>query len=166
MCVLYVRCLRTLTPMITVRHIDRVCLQENFYKKFIDKYSKLNRDLLVVFDLRISCFGMHEYDFEKKLHTIRISPVKNAVHVTSKDVIIQLDIESEKYNLLSTTLHELYHGEQRETLKKGFFNSNFLSAKVKNVELKEFWSRCEVEARKYELEHILEGVAYYNELIK
>lgn len=152
--------------MITIRHIERTCLKEEPYKKLIEKYANLKHDLLVVFDLRINCFGIHTYDFVKQLHTIRIGPFRNSIHIDEKGNTIDLDTESEKYNLISTTLHELYHGFRRETLKQSFFNKDYCEAKVKNRELKELYSQCELEARTFETSNILQAVEYYNNLIK
>jgi hypothetical protein len=152
--------------MITIRHIDRTCLVEDAYKKLIDKFSYLEKDILIVFDLRIATMGVHQYDSDDELHTIRISPVSNSTSTNEKNDVVMLDKESEKFQLISTTLHELQHAMSREALGKSFYAKKYFLAKVKNKEMQEYWSKCEVDARKYELDNIFKAMEYYNGLIK
>jgi hypothetical protein len=153
--------------MITIRHIERTCLDCDAFEKLIESYSGLEHDILVVFDKRISCLGMHTYDYEKKLHTIRISPVQNKFNPDSDGDPIKLDVEAEKHNLISTMLHELTHAHQREALKQSFFKYDYRrSQTIRNPEMAEFYSPVELEARTYETENILEAVEKYDSYCK
>jgi len=146
--------------MISIRHIDRTCLQEEAFIKMIKKYSNLEHDMLIVFDRRITCLGFHFYDYTKQLHTIRISPEENKYDDNNE---IKLDIVAEKHNLISTFLHELCHAHQREILKKSYLRSDYrFASKIRNSETASYYSRCELEARAYACDNILKAVALYD----
>jgi len=149
--------------MITIRHIDRTCLNHNAFISMVKSYSKLDHDILIVFDDRISCMGMHIYEHTKKLHTIRLSPKHNKYGRNELGEPVRLDAEAEKHNLISTVLHELHHGTQREKLKQSFFRKDYLFSKsIKNPDLAEHYSKSELEARRYECENILKAVEFYD----
>jgi Ca2+-binding EF-hand superfamily protein len=125
----------------------------------VKRYSKLEHDILIVFDKRISCFGMHTYDHVKQLHTIRISPLINVLN--EKGTF--LDEGAEKHNIISTLLHEICHAQQREFLKQSFQRYDYHTSRdIRNPEMAEYYSKCELEARTYECENILDAVELYD----
>jgi hypothetical protein len=155
--------------MITIKHIDSTCLQKESYIKLVKKYGKLKRDVLIIFDCRISNFGMYDYDSIKRQHVIKISPFKNKYYLIGTDgfKIKNPDEVSEKYNLIATTLHELYHAKQKEKLGPKFFNVKFNFVKeIYNDDVAEFWSQSEREARICENKLIVKAVEFYNKKCK
>jgi hypothetical protein len=145
--------------MISVRHIDRTRIQEEPFIAMVKKYSKLEHDILIVFDRRLSCFGMHTYDHTKQLHTIRISPEINGLNSDG----VPLDAGAEKHNIISTVLHEICHAQQRESLKQSFHKDDYHASRdIRNPERAEYYSRCELEARSYECDNVLEAVELYD----
>ena len=147
--------------MITIRHIDRTALLEEPFVKLVKKYShQLEHDILIVFDKRISCLGMHTYNHKKQLHTIRISPIYNLLDPAKN---IKFDYGAELHNVISTLLHELKHAHQRESLKKSALSVDYCVANdILNPEMAEYYSTCELEAREYECKNISKAVEYFN----
>lgn len=149
---------------ITFRHLYRTCLDESAYIKLIKKYSaKLEYPVLIVFDLRIKDYGNYIFDSNKKIHCIKISP--NECGFTSEGV--KLDEAAEKYHLISTTIHELYHAQQYEALGREFWNKKFSCAsEIEHASTADFFSKCEIDARTHENKHLLAAVEYYNRCIE
>jgi len=145
---------------LTIRHISRTSLNEEAYRKLLKKYfSKLKNDTILSFDLRIKDFGYYIYDLSNEIHHIKLSPILNSYN----DNGIKLDEGAEKYNLISSTLHEFFHATQKEELGKDFFSKKFGCAKdIENPDAADFYSTCEVEARSFENKNILEAVSFYN----
>lgn len=137
--------------MVKINNIDRTCLDESAYKKVIWKYStNLMHDVLIVFDGRLKDQG--SWFFKKKKHIIRICP----------SFADKSDKVGSYYHLISTTLHELRHAQQYEEQKKTFWNKKFsLTEGVKDPTDSRFFSKCEIDARIYENQNIVNAVAYY-----
>lgn len=147
-----------------IRYISRTCLNEEVYRKFVKKYSRgIRQKILISFDLKIKNYGQHDYNEKKKTHIIKISPQTCGF---SSD-LQKLDDIAELYNLLASTLHELHHAKQLENLgKEKFLDDSFSSTpEVKNEQISDFYSLCEVETRIYENKMILKAVKYYNKLL-
>jgi HSP90 family molecular chaperone len=147
---------------IEIRHLDRTFLQEEALLKVIKKYShNLNYNILISFDKKISGYGLYNFDLKKKCHIIKIS-LTNCCFTENEE---RLDTNSEKYNLISTLIHELCHANQKETLgSTKFWSNKYGCAKfVKNEFLAGFYSKSEVEARIYENKHVLQAVELYND---
>jgi hypothetical protein len=146
---------------VEVRHTDRTCLNEKAYIKLVRKYAKLKYKLIISFDDRIKAYGQYNFDPNKRTHIIKISPKRNkTVQEESVDETVYkiktVDSNGEKYQLISTTLHELKHAIQKEELGEAFWNKHYSAATdIKNKGLADFYSECEAEARIYENTNIL-----------
>lgn len=145
--------------VVDIRHIDRTCLEEEAFYKLVNKFSSgLTHDIKIIFDLRIKDFG--QYTFIDKVHIIRISPI---VCGFVKNTTTKLDANAEKYNIISTTIHELYHAQQQEALGNDFWHKDFSQvAEIKNKGKSSFYSICEIETRIYENKNLLRAVEYYD----
>lgn len=146
---------------IEVRHIDRTCLDEKAYTKLVRKYAKLKYRLIISFDNRIKAYGQYSFNPTKRIHTIKISPKRNKIiQENSIDESVYkvktVDSNGEKYQLLSTTLHELKHALQKEERGEAFWNKQYSEAsEIQNNSLADFYSECETEARTFEHTNIL-----------
>lgn len=108
----------------------------------------------------LKIFGQYKFDFEKKQHIIRISPKKNK-HKTYSDE------NAQKFQFISTTLHELKHAMQKEEFGAGFWSKAYSSSKqINEPDFSEFYSKCEVDARVFENENVLSAVETYNKLLQ
>ena len=170
------------TNQIEIRNLDKVCLDEAAYRKLVEKYSsRLKHKVCITFDSRVTdCFGLYIFDNKNKIHIIKISPKKccfnekrsRIAKVSSKkyrfDVKnIKLDRNAQKYNIVSTTIHELYHAWQKEKEGKKFYNNEFGDASnVRNTELRRLYSRCEVETRMYENKNLMKAIKFYDESVE
>lgn len=155
---------------IEVRHIDRVNLEVEPFKKVVKKYVRTDKEILIVFDKRITSFGVHQYDSKTKKHIIRISPDKVArpagyCHNCSDSFS---DPSAIKYNVISTLVHELGHINQFEELGWQTYLSHKFSCQrdIKNSDWADYYSPAEQDARRYEHKHSLQAVEYYNECAK
>lgn len=146
---------------IRIRHLDRTCLDELAYRKLIERYSlQLQYDILIVFDMRIkNYYGDYEFNSDKKIHNIAIS-----LNRCKYEDEVRVDEGGEKYNLISTTIHELYHAKQYEKLGSKLFCKPCKD--IKNKELASLYSDCEIEARVFENKNLLEAVQYYDACVK
>jgi len=148
-----------------VRHISRTVLELKAFKELVKKYCKTDKKLLIVFDERIVDCGYYVYDSEKKMHIIRISP--DNIYSIFDSKIEKAEKQVDKYCLISTTLHELKHLSQRDELGVSFWNKgNFSNKEIKDSQMSEQFSKCELEARAFESENVLEAVEYYNSFLK
>ena len=148
---------------IKINHICRTNLNEEAFLKLIKKYTKkIKYDILISFDLRIKDYGSYIFDTEKKRHYIAISPIQCCY---TKDKV-KLDEGAEKYNLISTFLHESCHAFQYEDMGYKFWNQKYsCAAEIENASATEYFSECEVSARLFENEQILKAVKYYNSCV-
>jgi len=153
--------------MITVRHIEKTCLESEPFFKLCKKHaSKLEKDLLIVFDLRIGCYGTHWFDSKKQLHIIRISPEKCRHYRDEKGVIKKLDLEAEKYNIISTVVHEIRHAQQKEEMGISYWNKKcHYAEEIRNPGYKSYYSEIEADARTYENKYVLSAVEFYNSCV-
>lgn len=144
-----------MSKKIEIRHLERTCLKEQAYLKLVRKYAKLKHKLIISFDNRIKAFGQYRFDSIKRAHIIKISPTKNKItEENSKWKIV--DEGGEKYQLLSTTLHEIKHALQKEEKGEAFWNKHYsMASDIKNNSLADFYSECEAEARVFEHTNIL-----------
>jgi hypothetical protein len=146
---------------VEVRHIDRTCLNEKAFLKLVRKYAKLKYRLIISFDNRIKAYGQYNFNPTKRIHTIKISPKRNkTIQETSIDESVcktkTVDSNGEKYQLISTTLHELKHALQKEERGEAFWNKHYSEAtEIKDISLADFYSECETEARTFEHTNIL-----------
>lgn len=115
---------------------------------------KLDNSVSVIFDNRIKVYAVY-YGCSNKTHLIRVSPNNNT---------ILGDLNASLHVYLGTIIHELKHAIQSEQLGERAYNAlNFRSAvTIKNSKYSDFYSVCEVEARLYELKHVLKAVKVYN----
>jgi hypothetical protein len=106
-------------------------------------------------------FGQYKFNDEKKIHIIRISPRRHKYKTYS-------DENAQKFQFISTTLHELRHASQKEELGTTMFwsRSYGYSKQIDNPNFSEFYSKCEVDARIYENKHVLPAVEAYNILLQ
>ena len=143
-----------------LRHLYRTCLQEEAYRKLLKKYStNFTYDTVIVFDLRIKDYGQYIFDQENRVHLIRVSPAKCGFTEEG----IKLDESAEKYNLIATTIHELFHARQKEELGSKFWNKSYSCAsQITNQDFAAFYSECELEARVYENKNLAQAVQYYD----
>lgn len=141
-----------------LRYIDRTKLDTKAYGKLVRKYAKLKHKIIIIFDKKIKTYyGQYSFDSEKKMHTIRISLKKNK----------STDPVAEKYQLISTTLHELAHAKQKEELGVSYWSrSQNYNDDIANKGMSELYSSLEVQAREYENKNILDAVAYYDKFVK
>lgn len=145
---------------VDIRHLNKTCLDELAYIKLVKKYaSKLKYNVLISFDSRIKDYGNYIFDSRKKIHVITISP-KICGFVGE----LKLDDEAARYYFISTTLHEICHARQRETLGKKEFQD--LNDDILDGEASIFYSRCEIEARTYENGNLLKAMEFYNSCAK
>jgi hypothetical protein len=104
-------------------------------------------------------FGQYKFHEEKKVHIIRISPSRHKYRTYS-------DENAQKFQFISTTLHELRHASQKEDLGAEFWSKSYsYSKQIDNPDFSEFYSKCEVDARIYENKHVLPAVEAYNLLL-
>lgn len=154
-----------------IKHIERTCLNEKAFIKLVKKYAKLKYKLVIVFDNRIKDYGQYNFDPEKRIHTIRISPKKNKIVQEDSSIetvykVIKVDANGEKYQLIGTTLHELKHAIQKEERGTEFWSKKYSCASdIKNTSLADFYSECEIEARQFEHNALLEAVDLYNNFL-
>ena len=148
---------------VVVKRIERTNLMRKPYKKMVEKYTKnLKYNLKISFDKRLVCMGQYIFDDNKKLHIIKISPLKNKFHMRN-DSLIRLGPAAQKYNIISTTMHELKHASQREELGTEYYSNVFNSvAGVSNPEISEWYSILEIEARIFEYENLYEAIHCYD----
>ena len=144
---------------IIVKNLSRTCLQEKPFLRLIKKYSSnLKNSIHFSFDLRLKdLYG--NYYFGKRTHIIKISIPKCCF--TEKKT--KLDANAQKYQLISTIIHELYHAQQKEELGPKFYSDWFSCAPgVRDPDVRSSYSRCELAARIFEDKNILKAIQYYN----
>jgi hypothetical protein len=148
---------------IKVNHIDRTCLNKEAFLKLIKKYTKnLKYDVLISFDLRIKDYGSYIFDTAHARHLIRISPIECSF---AKDKV-KLEEAAEKYNLISTFLHEKHHAFQYETMGYQFWSKKYsCTVEIESPSATEYFSECEVSAREFENKHVIKAVKYYNSCV-
>jgi hypothetical protein len=149
---------------VTLRYFDRTSLQEEAYLKLIKKYaSKIKKDIIITFDYRLACFGNYNYDQKLNCHIIKISVKKCCKHKG-----LPLEEVVQKYNLISTTIHELYHAQKQEELgQKKFWGDYYGKCQdIEDPDWSDFYSLCEVETRAYENKNVLSAVEYYDQYCK
>lgn len=155
---------------VEVRYIDRTCLERDAYIKTVQKYANdLKYDVSIVFDKRLVNYGTHMFIPRKKIHIIRLSPKKNKTakksHLTVETV--RIGCVGEKFNLIASTIHELKHAQQSEKLGEKFWDENWgYVSEIKNPEISEWYSECEIEARIYENKNIRSAVKLYDSYCK
>lgn len=149
---------------IHIRNIDRTCLEESAYLKLVKKYSsKLKHDVFISFDFRVKSYALYQFHPQRKVHLVKISP--NTCGFTENGA--KLDDGAEKYNLIASTIHELYHAQQYEELRQKFWNKRYSCASdISHRDSADFFSECEVDARRYENENLLPAIEYYNSCIE
>ena len=121
--------------------------------KLVKKFSKSEKDIVLIFDNRIASAGVYEYNCKKKRHEIRVS---------SKDLEFD-DPQAKVYELISTILHELKHLQQQENLGANTFESEKFAMNkcIKNPEAAAYFSDREIEARIFEEKNVLSAVEFY-----
>ena len=145
---------------IEVRHIDNTCLKEVGFIKVVKKYGRIKKDVLIVFDKRIKYLGLHGFDAKSKKHIIRLSPILSKIDERGNII----SNSAEKYNLLSTILHELRHCQQLEELRSKYWDENYgANERIKEKDISVEFSEAESDARMYENKYILEAVKLYDE---
>jgi hypothetical protein len=138
---------------VEIRYIEKTSLNEASYLKLVRRFKKIKHNLVIVFDRRIKSFGTHIYDSKKRTHIIRISPKVNS----------NQDKGVEKYHLLSTTLHELHHAQQKENKGAEYWSKKYRQAiDVENSFYSDYFSECELEARAYEHQNTAKAIELYN----
>lgn len=121
--------------------------------------------------IELKIIGQYYFDTKKRTHTIRISPKKNKTVLENSVVqnvfkVKTVDSEAEKYQLISTVLHEIKHALQKEERGIDFWNAKYSCASdIKNNSLKDFYSECEIEARTFEHTNMLNAVETYNNFL-
>lgn len=139
---------------IEIRYIDRTCLNAKAYMKLLAKFGNLKLKTIIVFDKRVKSYGQYSFNSVKRIHTIRISP---DVHKLKKDY------NAEKYELISTTLHELRHAQQKEEKGFEFWKKQYNSVnEIKTKTMSDFYSECELDARTFENANVANAVGFYN----
>jgi len=148
---------------IKIKNIDRTFLDKDSFLRLIRKYSKLTKDLDLSFDARLtSVLGNYRYDDDKKRHIIKLSLI-NCKYSNKAE----LSKAGEKYNFISTLLHELKHAQQKEEMRQNFWkDKNCKNAEIQEESLSTEYSTVEIQARIHENKNILEAVEYYNECLK
>jgi hypothetical protein len=149
---------------VTLRYFDRTSLQEEAYLKLIKKYaSKIKKNITITFDYRLACFGNYNYDEKTNSHIIKISIKKCCKH---KGLPLEKNIQ--KYNLIATTIHELFHAQKQEELGQKKFWSDYYGKcqDIDDPDWSDFYSLCEVETRAYENKNVLPAVEYYDQYCK
>ena len=166
------------TNQIEIRNLDKVCLNEAAYRKLVEKYSsRLKYKVCITFDSRVTdCFGLYIFDSKNTIHIIKISPKKccfnekrsRIAKVSSKKYRfdaknVKLDRNAQKYNIVSTTIHELYHAWQKEKEGRKFYNNKFSYASgVRNKEFRSLYSKCEIVTRVYENKNLMKAIKLYD----
>lgn len=147
---------------IEVRHIDRTPLLEGPLINLIRKYAKTEKNILIVFDKRIKDCGTYMYNGDKKRHEIRISPEQqNKIFAQASPS----PEEVEKYCIISTILHEIRHLQQWEERGVSFWNKDFsTNQEIQDKSISVEFSQCELDAKTYENEKLLDAVKYYNSI--
>ena len=149
--------------MLAIRYIDRVNLKESAFLSVLKKYIKelkLERDISVVFDKRIKGFGSYSYSLKTQSHIIRINPKNREEQENGRAGPWE---EADKFNIIATVLHEMYHAHQYEVRGTSYYNSSFEGVrKITNPGWSEWYSHRELEARIFEYKNIREAVRYYN----
>ena len=75
--------------------------------------------------------------------------------ITTKKNIVLLDTISSKYNVISTLIHELRHGFQKEDLGEKYEEEDWLlNPEIPNMEIAAWYSECEIDARIFENENV------------
>lgn len=121
--------------------------------------------------IELKIIGQYSFDPLKRLHVIRISPKKSKIiQEDSMDeniyTVKNVDKNGEKYQAISTTLHELKHAMQKEEMGQNFWDKKYACAKdIKNSSLSDFYSQCEVEARSFENLNIIAAIEFYNKFL-
>lgn len=141
-------------------------LDEDSYLRVIKRYtSRLKYNIEILFTNKISDFGLYTFDSKIQTHKIKISIKKCSEFEKS---FLKFDTDTEKYYVISTTLHEIKHAIQYEKLGlTGFTEKEFSSAaNVKNSFASSYFSSCEIEAKEYEFKHLIKAVACYNSACK
>lgn len=161
--------------MFEVRYLDRMNMEEDAFLSLVEKYSrnlKLKHKILIVFDLRLKDFGSYWWGAGSRTHIIRISPTR-CKHRREENYedgwieLVRVGPASEKFQVISTTIHELYHAHQKEEKGSSFNNVSFDGVKeITNPELSSWYSECEIEARIYENKNIKAAVEYYDDCCK
>jgi len=149
---------------IKIRYFKRTSLEKKAFEKVIRKYAKLKYDILIVFDLRIKCFGTHAWNDKKRCHIIRISPTKCKIHIDEDNLSgVRLGPAAEKYRIISTLLHELRHAQQKEELGSRYYNEKYDSIEeITNPQVASWYSECERDARIFEDKNIESAVELYD----
>lgn len=143
---------------VEVRHLQRTCLQDKAFKKLVKRYGKLNHKLIICFDNRVKDCGFYWWDTNKKVHIIRISAKNNMSPYGN-----QLEAGAQKYNLISTLLHELRHAQQKEEQGVNFWSGKYFYSKdIENLEISNFYSICEIDARAFENKNLLSAIQLYD----
>ena len=157
--------------MLELRYLDRMNIEEDAYFSFLEKYIrtlKLKHKILIVFDLRLKDFGSYWWNGDIRTHIIRISP-KRCQHRREENYedgwveLVRVGPASEKFQVISTTIHELFHAHQKESKGSSFDNVSFDGVKeITNPDISSWYSECEIEARIYENKNIKAAVEYYD----
>lgn len=145
---------------IVFRHLDRVPLDEVATLKVVKKFGKLKKPVVISFDNRIKLCGLWQYKADKhnSYHLIKISPIEN---MCNNETGALLSDKVQVYELISTILHELRHGQQWENN----FSWNGRNHKVKGTFYQEWWSESEIDARTFEHANIAQAIEYYDKNI-
>lgn len=103
--------------------------------------------------------GYYVFDVKKRTHIIRVSPRLNKAKTNG-------DVNAEKYQLVSTVLHELRHAQQKEELGVEFWRKHYNNAAdVIQPAFSDFYSECEIDARTFENANVLSAVEFYTSLL-
>lgn len=138
--------------MIEIKNIEKTKLEIEPLLKTIQKFSNLEKNILIIFDGRLKCHGNYNY-LSSQVHCIKISTT----------VFQFSDRIGKIYELIGTLLHELKHAIQEESLGTQVFESeNFSTNKtIKSSATSDYFSLREVEARIFEESKLLAAVEFY-----
>jgi hypothetical protein len=151
---------------VTIRYIERTCLEEEALKKVVERYTKTDKEVLVIFDMRIKDYGDYVYDEKKRRHVIRISPAMH-LYESFEPKSRMLTKEGQKVRLLATLLHECRHIQQKEELGRTFYTIAYCrNTAIHDTRVSEDYSECEIDARVYENKNVLAAVEYYDSLVE
>jgi hypothetical protein len=111
--------------------------------------ASLSTKLLLFSISELKIIGQYIFDAKKRTHIIRISPKLNKAKTNG-------DSNAEKYQLVSTVLHEVRHAQQKEERGMEFWRKRYNTAvDVIHPAFSDFYSECEIDARTFENANVL-----------
>ncbi len=146
---------------VKIRGIEKTCLDEGALLAVVSKHYRSDKNLEIVFDRRIKdSYGWFAYDADRKLNLIRVSPILHQYQ--DCDVRKPISAEAQKYKYISTILHELRHTQQLDELGSYYYSKEYCRNKLAEAHHAYYYTEREVDARTYELKHVLSAVEIYN----